>query len=213
MNLLSQLLPKVERNYKSVAFDVEENIRPIFLKYGIYADIIQLEEALATVYAIADKLGNSLIEDDIKVVVLEKENSVIPINGIAVAALLSVPTLSIGDGLMLPKLNDDYYNEVLKLLTILPLDGIKTYVPFDNQVLVIVAYDMAMCRSSWFRYSNKEKRYLIYIGDSQGENTMGPVSCTEKSYCFDKQFSDKKDRIIRYWYEDTSLDDYCPGGD
>src|SRR3990172_5513118 len=100
MNLVTQMLPRIASTYKSAAFDLDEKIRPIFLKYGLYLDTAQLEEAIAAVYITAEKLGNGLLEDDVKIIVVEKEKSIIPIGGIAMASLLTLPTLSVGSDLM-----------------------------------------------------------------------------------------------------------------
>lgn len=214
MSILTELLPKVKTTYKAAAFELEERIRPIFLKYGLYVTTQQLEDALCTVYAIKDKLGNSLIEDDVKIVILEKEESVIPIGGIAVVSLLGSPTISVGNGLKLPKIEDEYYKEALQLLEICPLDVAKQYLKFKNTWLFVVGYDPAICRAAWFRFSNAEQRYvacIAYPGVCE-ESGMKYISATAQSYSHDKQFT-KGSRQINYWYEDKSLEDYWPGTD
>lgn len=214
MSIILDMLPQIGPTYKSTAFNLGERVSSIFLKYGLYATVDQLEEAMSTVYNIAEELGDALVEEDVKVIVIEKEKSIIPLGGLAVANVLSVPTLSIGEGLKLPKINDPYYNIVLEDLEILPVPASKGYLSFDHEWLFIITYDSQNCRSAWFRYNNNSgKRYVMCIDKPPVDEMMNSIHSSSYQFNIDKQFSDKQNRVIRYWYEDNTLEENWPEHD
>ena len=92
-NIVESLLPNLQKcdTYLGAAFEFEDCIRALLMKYGLFHNMVNMEKALCGAYSMARKLHRELMEDDVKLIVVENNNSIVPIMGLAMVSIFGLP--------------------------------------------------------------------------------------------------------------------------